>query len=81
MIFAAINSGSAKNNKLYGGAYVEHKKAGSVSNNHHNYNFKKSSNNWNGPHEVSSKAHRFRHVSKGAPMQLDPEPMFLMNDD
>ena len=64
---------------------MEHKKTGSMSSNtnHQQYTFKKSTNNWNGNTEVSSKANRMRHGSKGnghGPMQLDPEPMFLQNN-
>ena len=61
---------------------MEHKKTGSMqSHNHQNYTFKKSTHNWNGGTEVSSKANRMRHGSKGGgPMQLDPEPMFLQNN-
>ena len=78
------NSGSTKNKQTYAGAYMEHKKTASVSShNHQQYTFKKSTNNWNGNTEVSSKANRMRHGSKGnghGPMQLDPEPMFLQNN-
>lgn len=86
MVFAAASGGSTKNgNKPYAGAYVEHKKTGSMSShnhaNHHQYTFKKPGHNWNGGGEASSKGNRLRHGSKGGgPMQLDPEPMFLQND-
>ena len=70
-MFAAVGSGSAKNSgkQVYGGAYVEHKKTGSTSSHshagHHQYAFKKSTHNWNGGSEVSSKGNRLRHGSKG----------------